>query len=146
MKSPIFAALLSAGLMVTGPQALAQGSPSGQPSAESRRQTAVNAQIFYQVLLGEMNAAAGDTGAAVSLLLDAARKTQDEKLFQRAADLALGARAGEMALQVVRSWRQSSARSRLALRSEGPPAPGPGPARRSWRQAFCRWPVRTAAQ
>ncbi len=116
MKSPIFAALLSAGLMVTGPQALAQGSPSGQPSAESRRQTAVNAQIFYQVLLGEMNAAAGDTGAAVSLLLDAARKTQDEKLFQRAADLALGARAGEMALQVVRSWRQSSARSLLAAR------------------------------
>lgn len=116
MKSPIFAALLSAGLMVTGPQAQAQGSPSGQASAESRRQTAVNAQIFYQVLLGEMNAAAGDTGAAVSLLLDAARKTQDEKLFQRAADLALGARAGEMALQVVRSWRQSSARSLLAAR------------------------------
>ncbi len=102
--------------MVTGPQAQAQGSPSGQASAESRRQTAVNAQIFHQVLLGEMNAAAGDTGAAVSLLLDAARKTQDEKLFQRAADLALGARAGEMALQVVRSWRQSSARSLLAAR------------------------------
>jgi tetratricopeptide (TPR) repeat protein len=116
MKLPISAALLSTSLLLAGMPAQAQGSPPGQASAEARRQTAVNAQIFYQVLLGEMNAAGGDTGAAVSLLLDAARKTQDEKLFQRAADLALGARAGETALQVVRAWRQSFARSLLAAR------------------------------
>ncbi len=116
MKSSFSAALISVSLALASLQAQAQGSPPGQASAESRRQTAVNAQIFYQVMLGEMNAAAGDTGAAISLLLDAARKTQDEQLFQRAADLALGARAGETALQVVRSWRQTSARSLMAAR------------------------------
>lgn len=112
----LISALLSAGLTLAGLQVHAQGSPPGQATAESRRQTAINAQIFYQVLLGEMNAAAGDTGAAISLLLDAARKTQDEQLFQRAADLALGARAGETALQVVRGWRQAFPRSLLAAR------------------------------
>jgi len=100
MKTPISAALLSTALSLACLQVHAQGSPAGQASLESRRQAAVNAQIFYQVLLGEMNAASGDTGAAISLLLDAARKTQDEKLFQRAVDLALGARSGEAALQV----------------------------------------------
>ena len=116
MKTPISAALLSTALSLACLQVHAQGSPAGQASLESRRQAAVNAQIFYQVLLGEMNAASGDTGAAISLLLDAARKTQDEKLFQRAVDLALGARSGEAALQVVRAWRQSAPRSLPAAR------------------------------
>lgn len=116
MKTPISAALLSTALSLACLQVPAQGSPAGQASLESRRQAAVNAQIFYQVLLGEMNAASGDTGAAISLLLDAARKTQDEKLFQRAVDLALGARSGEAALQVVRAWRQSAPRSLPAAR------------------------------
>lgn len=116
MKTPISAALLSTALSLACLQVHAQGSPAGQASLESRKQAAVNAQIFYQVLLGEMNAASGDTGAAISLLLDAARKTQDEKLFQRAVDLALGARSGEAALQVVRAWRQSAPRSLPAAR------------------------------
>ena len=52
----------------------------------------------------------------MSLLLDAARKTQDERLYQRAADLALGARAGDTALQVARSWRDAIPRSLEASR------------------------------
>ena len=109
----LMAALL--GLSLTWPTAMAQA-PAGNTAAEARRQTATTAQIFYQVMLGEMSAANGDTGAAVSLLLDAARKTQDERLFQRAADLALGARAGDTALQVARSWRQVHPRSLEASR------------------------------
>jgi tetratricopeptide (TPR) repeat protein len=113
MKTMLMAALL--GLSLTWPTAKAQA-PSGNTAAEARRQTAATAQIFYQVMLGEMSAANGDTGAAVSLLLDAARKTQDERLFERAADLALGARAGDSALQVARSWRQVHPRSLEASR------------------------------
>lgn len=126
MKKSLIWALL--GLSLAWPVARAQGTSGGasapaSPSnagnnvaPESRRQTANNAQIFYQVLLGEMSAASGDTGSAVSLLLDAARKTQDEALFQRAADLALGSRAGDTALQVARSWRQAMPRSLQASR------------------------------
>ncbi|MBM3361376.1 MAG: tetratricopeptide repeat protein [Betaproteobacteria bacterium] len=114
MKSLLSAALIAASLALGCGQVAAQG--AGSSSAEARRQTLNNAQIFYQVLLGEMSAASGDTGAAISLLLDAARKTQDEALFQRATDLALGARAGETALQVVRSWRQAFPKSLPAAR------------------------------
>ena len=117
------------GLSLAWPAAQAQGTPgaSGAPSApgaaansgpaDGRRQAANAAQIFYQVLLGEMSAASGDTGSAISLLLDAARKTQDEALFQRAADLALGSRAGDTALQVARSWRQLMPRSSIVFSS-----------------------------
>lgn len=93
MKSLLSAALIAASLALGCGQVAAQG--AGSSSAEARRQTLNNAQIFYQVLLGEMSAASGDTGAAISLLLDAARKTQDEALFQRATDLALRASAAK---------------------------------------------------
>ena len=113
MKKPLLWALL--GLTLATPAVHAQ-SPGTTAPTDARRQSASNAQLFYQVLLGEMNAANGETGAAVSLLLDAARKTQDERLYQRAADLALGARAGESALQVARSWREAHPKSLEASR------------------------------
>ena len=113
MKKPLLWALL--GLTLATPAVHAQ-SPGTTPPTDARRQGASNAQLFYQVLLGEMNAANGETGAAVSLLLDAARKTQDERLYQRAADLALGSRAGESALQVARSWREAHPKSLEASR------------------------------
>ncbi|MEI7784905.1 MAG: tetratricopeptide repeat protein [Betaproteobacteria bacterium] len=115
MKKSLIGALL--GLSLACPLAQAQGAAgTAAAPAEARRQTPNSAQLFYQVLLGEMSAASGDTGSAVSLLLDAARKTQDEALFQRAADLALGARSGETALQVARNWRQALPRSLAASR------------------------------
>jgi tetratricopeptide (TPR) repeat protein len=113
MKKPLLWALLGLTLATPAVHAQSAGTP---PPTDARRQSASNAQLFYQVLLGEMNAANGETGAAVSLLLDAARKTQDERLFQRAADLALGARAGESALQVARSWREAHPKSLEASR------------------------------
>lgn len=113
MKIPLICALLGLGLAT--PHLQAQSRPT-TPSQEARNAAAFNAQMFYQVLLGEMSAANGDVGAAVSLLLDAARKTNDAQLFQRAADLALGARAGETARQVARSWRQAQPRSLDATR------------------------------
>jgi tetratricopeptide (TPR) repeat protein len=65
----------------------------------------MDAQLFYQVLLGELIAGTGEAGPAVSLILDAARKSQDERLFQRATDLALESRSGEIALQAARAWK-----------------------------------------
>ena len=65
----------------------------------------MDAQLFYQVLLGELIAGTGEAGPAVSLILDAARKSQDSRLFQRATDLALESRSGEIALQAARAWK-----------------------------------------
>ena len=76
----------------------------------------LNAVLFYQLILGELNVQAGEPGAGFAILLDAARKTQDEALFQRATELALQSRSGEAALQATKSWKSSLPESQEANR------------------------------
>ena len=66
----------------------------------------LDSQLFYQLLLGELNARGGDPGAGYSLILDAAGKTKDTDLYQRAVDIALQARSGDSALLAARAWQQ----------------------------------------
>ena len=76
----------------------------------------LNAVLFYQLLLGELNVQAGEPGSGFAILLDAARKTKDESLYQRATELALQSRSGEAALQAARSWKSSLPESQEANR------------------------------
>jgi len=62
--------------------------------------------MFYQLLLGELHVRQGSPGSGFSLILDAARKTHDPALFQRAVDIALQARSGEAALQAAQTWKR----------------------------------------
>lgn len=78
--------------------------------------SALGSSLFYQLLLGELNATGGDPGEAYALLLDAARQTNDNRLYQRAVDVALQARSGESALMATRAWRQALPESREANR------------------------------
>lgn len=78
--------------------------------------SAMDGALFYELLLGELNARGGEPGTAFSLILDAARKTNDPKLYQRAVDIALQARSGESALQGARAWKQAIPTSREANR------------------------------
>lgn len=78
--------------------------------------SALTSSLFYELLLGELNATGGDPGEAYALLLDAARKTNDTRLYQRAVDVALRARSGESALMAARAWRQALPESREANR------------------------------
>ena len=60
------------------------------PKAEvPPEQSALDAVLFYQILLGELNTRQGSPGSGFSIMLDAARKTRDPALFQRAVDMAL---------------------------------------------------------
>ena len=88
------------------------------PKARAARNTGVStdAQLFYQVLLGELIAGNGEPAPAVSLILDAARKSNDARLYQRATDLALESRSGEVALQAARAWQQAQPASVEAIR------------------------------
>jgi Flp pilus assembly protein TadD len=72
--------------------------------------------LFYQLLLGELNVRAGEPGSGFAIILDAARKTKDEALFQRATELALQSRSGDAALQAARSWKSSLPESQEANR------------------------------
>ncbi len=76
----------------------------------------LDGRLFYQLLLGEFNARSGEPGAAFSLMLDAARKTNNAQLYQRAVDIALQARSGDSALQAARAWKQAQPESREANR------------------------------
>lgn len=76
----------------------------------------LNAVLFYQLLLGELNVQAGEPGSGFAILLDAARRTKDEALYQRATELALQSRSGEAALQAAKSWKSSLPESQEANR------------------------------
>lgn len=78
--------------------------------------SALDSPLLYQILLGELNARGGEPGAGYSLILDAARKTNDAGLYQRAVDIALQARSGDSALLAARAWKQALPASREANR------------------------------
>lgn len=66
--------------------------------------SALNAPLFYQLLLGELNVRGGEPGTGYSFILDAARKQRDPLLYRRAVEVALQARSGEAALAAARAW------------------------------------------
>ncbi|HWH83145.1 MAG TPA: tetratricopeptide repeat protein [Burkholderiaceae bacterium] len=78
--------------------------------------SALNAPLFQQLLIGEMELREGDAATAYQLMLDAARRTNDEQLFKRATDIALQARAGDEALVAVKAWRAALPESLEAMR------------------------------
>lgn len=65
----------------------------------------LDAQLFYQLLIGEIELRSGEAGTAYQVMLDAARRTRDEQLYRRATEIALQARAGDQALAAVMAWR-----------------------------------------
>ncbi|HWP18143.1 MAG TPA: tetratricopeptide repeat protein [Burkholderiaceae bacterium] len=69
--------------------------------------SAMDAVLFYQVLIGEMELRQGQAGVAYEVILDAAQKTRDEALFRRAVEIALQARAGDQALAAAQAWRMA---------------------------------------
>ncbi len=85
-------------------------------AADSPEQTALDAELFYELLLGELNARGEEPSTGYSLILDAARKTNDPALYQRAVDLAFQSRSGDAALQAARAWKEAHPSSREANR------------------------------
>lgn len=80
-----------------------------QPAAPSARveNSELDAQLFYQLLIGEIELRSGEAGTAYQVMLDAARRTRDEQLYRRATEIALQARAGDQALAAVMAWRSA---------------------------------------
>src|SRR4029079_6566640 len=76
----------------------------------------MDAELFYQLLLGELNVRSAEPAAGFALILDAARKTSDPSLYQRALYRAFEARNGDAALQAARAWKQAFPKSREANR------------------------------
>src|SRR5687768_10635120 len=98
------AAALSAALLAA-PLALAQSPTAPKPASEPPTHSALDASLFFQLLVGELELRSGQPSTAVDVVLDAARRTKDESLFLRAIEIALQARSGEQALGAARAWR-----------------------------------------
>ncbi len=87
----------------------AAAKPAAAPSA-------LDAPLFYQLLIGELELKEGRPGNAYQVLLDAARRQSDDDLFQRAIDIALQSRAGDQALAAAKAWRDARPQSVAAMR------------------------------
>ena len=90
--------------------------PAAPPAPNAAQKSALDALLFYQLLLGELNVRSGSPGSGFSIILDAARKTRDPLLFQRAVDVALQSRSGDAALQAAQAWKKALPESTEANR------------------------------
>ena len=91
----------------------AAGSAASEPAFEN---SDLDASLFYQLLIGELELSASEGSTAFLVMLDAANRTKNEQLYKRAVDMALQIRAGSQALIVVQAWRKSLPTSRTAHR------------------------------
>jgi tetratricopeptide (TPR) repeat protein len=107
-------ALVVWAVQAAGPLAQAQVKPATPASAPSDlvalapatvNNSGLDAPMFYQLLVGEMEAQAGQSTVAFEVMLDAARRSKDDALFQRAIELAVQSRSGDKALVAVQAWR-----------------------------------------
>jgi tetratricopeptide (TPR) repeat protein len=108
------ALLLSIGVSAGQPVQAAPASPAPPTAAaaaaapkEPARRAMDEAQLFYQLLMGELFAADGEPQTAFDFMLDAARRSREAAAYKRAADIALQARSGERVLVAAQAWRQA---------------------------------------
>lgn len=100
---------------------LAQTAVVPQPATTSSAEPVVlnselDAPLFFNILLGELSLLDEEPRVAFALILDSARKTKDEALFERAVSIALQSRSGESALTAARAWRVAVPESITAAR------------------------------
>jgi tetratricopeptide (TPR) repeat protein len=104
-----------------GPKSKAsKESPAATLAGQSAENTSINSsltgELMLEILLGELNNEEGVAATGFSLILDAARKTEDPGLFKRAVEIALQARSGPSALEAARAWKSSDLNSKEANR------------------------------
>lgn len=116
------ACILAAGASTVGAQPTpAEPLPPAAAEAEATSSSgedtaALNAELFYELLLSEITASNGDPGTAYGLMLEAARRSRDGQLYRRATDIALQARSAEYALVAAKAWKEALPQSREANR------------------------------
>lgn len=117
LTAALAAALLTASVAAGArPLAATNTPPRVDATQQESRTAALDAEIFYEILLGELTTRSGDPGSGYALMLEAARRSNDESVYKRAADIALQARAGEAALAAANAWKDAWPQSREANR------------------------------
>ena len=112
IRAAALAAALCCGVVTAQPASPGAATKPGLASAAggapaTLANSSLDTLLFYQLLIGELELNAGRAGNAFGVILDAARRTGDEALYQRAVEIALQARAGDQALEAARAWRNA---------------------------------------
>ena len=86
--------------------------PQDPPNHDRSASNALlDATLFYEILLGEIVTRGGDSATGYSLMLEAARRSNDEQIYRRAVDIALQSRSGDPALTAAQAWATAWPRS-----------------------------------
>ncbi len=88
-----------------------------QAAERENEQAALSAELFYEILVAEMAAQEGALTDAQALMMEAARGSNNEKLYRRATELAIQSRSGDRALRNARAWLEAYPESRDANRA-----------------------------
>lgn len=104
LSNPIFSRKRALGLVLAAAGSLACAQA---PVAPEPLNSSLDAELFYELLVGELSAQSGDSSAAYALFLDAARKANSPRLYERAIQIAIGARNGDAALQATQAWTRA---------------------------------------
>ncbi len=88
--------------------ALASGDvlAAAQPAAAPRNSN-LDSELFYEILVGDINAQTGNNAAAFGFILNAARRSNSPILYEKAVNLALQEHAGDSALEAAKSWNKA---------------------------------------
>jgi predicted Zn-dependent protease len=115
-RAALAAVLLGLGACAPAFAQPAPTAPSPPVDVAAVQASDLDAELFYQLLLGELNVRSEEPSAGFALILDAARKTRDATLYQHAVEIAFEARSGEAALQAAQAWKKDFPQSREANR------------------------------
>ena len=113
-SAPVRASVAALSLLMLAGVSVAAPGPADESSKVENSN--LDAPLFYQLLLGEIELREGQSGTAYQLMLDAAKRAKDEQLFKRATEIALQARAGDQALAAAVAWRKALPDSADAMR------------------------------
>src|SRR5689334_11255251 len=116
MPAPFLRPGLARGLVAAAASLTLAHGAFAQPKGSPVDNSGLDAALFYQLMVGEIELRSGDVGTAYQVMLEAARRARNEQVFRRATDIALQARAGEQALAAVQAWRVALPESAEALR------------------------------
>jgi tetratricopeptide (TPR) repeat protein len=100
------------------PTMAVSAAPDGSPVTPAFQNSSLDAPMFYELLLGELEVQSGEAAEGFNVLLDAAKRSQDSAVFQRAVEVAIQGRSGDRALAAVKAWRRTLPDSTEAIRTE----------------------------
>jgi tetratricopeptide (TPR) repeat protein len=108
--------LLAIAILAT--HALACVAAAQTTAADNAARAANERLVVYEVLVSEFSMQGGDPGAGFAYMLDAARRANSDRLYERAVEMGLSARNANDALQAAQAWSKALPSATQAHRYE----------------------------